>query len=75
MQEPAVGSMHLFLVAKSIKVIVYCKQSSMLPFMFYDLVQIGYAAMYVIVLYDLVQMCKTPICMSNGDPCIWGLNL
>jgi len=48
-QEPAVGSMHLFLVAKSIKVIVYCKQSSMLPFMFYDLVQIGYADMYVIV--------------------------
>ena len=49
MQEPVVGSMHLFLVAKPIKVIVYCKQSSMLPFMFYDLVQIGYAAMYVIV--------------------------
>jgi hypothetical protein len=44
-QEPAVGSVHLLLFSKSIKVIVYCKQSTIL----------WYAAIYVLWLGADVQ--------------------
>jgi hypothetical protein len=74
-QEPAVGSMHLRLVSKSIKVIVYCK-CMLDPYQWQckNLLD-PYFDMLPCMFYDLVQLYKKPICMSYGDQCIWVLNL